>query len=222
MEQFIEIWNAGGPMLWVLVLMSAIGGFSFLERLLFLHKSTVPRGKFTRGLFNLVEKGRVLEALTVCQENPGPIPPVLRAGLLHFKEAPEKIAAAMREAALLQVPVLERRVSALNWIAKTAPLVGLLGTMIPLVRSFISMSDQGPYASSDLFIGEVGQALITTAAGLLVAIMAMSSWYWIDNRLRALLQDMEMAASDLIQFRMQMEMTQLEALSVPVSEEAAE
>ena len=207
-------------MLWVLVLMSVIGGFGFLERLLYLHKSSLPRAKFTRGLCNLVEKGRVLEALTVCQENPGPVPPVIRAGLLHFKETPEKIAAAMREAALLQVPLLERRVSSLNWIAKTAPLVGLLGTIIPLVRSFISMSAQGPYASSDLFIGEVGQALITTAAALFVAIMAMSCWYCVDNRLRAVMQDMEMAASDLVQFRLQMEISQLEALAMPAEAEA--
>ncbi|MEM7671988.1 MAG: MotA/TolQ/ExbB proton channel family protein [Verrucomicrobiota bacterium] len=206
MDAFIQLWQAGGPMLWVLALMSIIGAFCFLERLLYLRKCTVARASFTSGLFNLVEKGRLLEALTVCQENPGPIPPVMRAGLLKFKESSDRIAASMREAALLQVPLLERRISTLNWIAKMAPLVGLLGTTIPLVDAFLAMSAEGPYSSSDLFIGQVGEALITTAAGLLLALMAMSSWYWVDGKVRALLQEMELAAAELIEFRLKMEL----------------
>lgn len=205
-------------MLWVLLLMSVIGGFCFLERMLYLHKNMISRSKFTGGIFNLIDKGRLLEALTVCQENPGPMPSVIRAGLLNYKESPEKMTAAMREAALLQVPMLERRVSALIWIAKTAPLVGLLGTLIPLVRSFILVSAQGPYASSDLFIGEVGESLLTTAVGILIAIMAMSSWYWVDGRMRAMMLDMELAASELLQFRHERVLGLEEAESEPTLE----
>ncbi|MGB0370237.1 MAG: MotA/TolQ/ExbB proton channel family protein [Opitutales bacterium] len=206
MDNFYQLWQAGGPMLWVMALMSIIGAFCFLERFLYLRKCTLARATFTSGLYNLVEKGRLLEALTVCQENPGPIPPVMRAGLLNFKENTEKIAASMREAALLQVPLLERRISTLNWVAKMAPLVGLLGTAIPLVNTFILMGAQGPYASSDLFIGEVGEALITTAVGIFVAIMAMSSWYWVDGKVKFLLQEMELAAAEFLEFRLKMEL----------------
>ena len=195
----------------MLITMSAIGAFCFLERVIFLHKSSIKRANFTSGLFNLVEKGRIVEALTVCQENPSPVSHVMRAGLLEFRESSERVAASMREVALLQVPLLERRVSALNWIAKTAPLVGLLGTLIPILQSFLFLESQGPYPSSDVLIGEVGEALVTTVAGVFVAIMAMSSWYWVDSRMRAILQDIELAGAELLQFKAQVTLAGSEA-----------
>ena len=190
----------GGPLMWPLLVLSLIGFVFFVERTLYLHKGQIRTNTFVDGIKNLVRKRRPLEALTVCEETPGPVASVVKAALLNHDKSEDKMRGAIREAALVEIPSLERRVGTIAAIAKISPLLGLLGTIVALLSAFTQMQEKGPYANAATFSGDVSQALITTATGLAIAIMAYLAHHFLHGRVRALVHDMEWVGNDIIQF----------------------
>ncbi|MEM9227273.1 MAG: MotA/TolQ/ExbB proton channel family protein [Verrucomicrobiota bacterium] len=190
----------GGPLMWPLLLLSLIGFVFFVERTLYLHKGQIRTNSFVDGIKNLVRKRRLLEALTVCEETPGPVASVVKAALLNHDKPEEKMRGAIRDAALVEIPALERRIGTISAIAKVSPLLGLLGTVVALLQSFFLMQEVGPYANAADFSGEVANALITTAAGLSISIMAYLAHHFLHGRVRALVHDMEWVGNDMMQF----------------------
>lgn len=201
----MDLWNfslleKGGPMMWALLGLSILGFVFFVERTLFLHKGQIRSSAFLDGIKNLLRKRRVIEAITVCEETPGPIPKVVVAALRNYNRPEPEMRTAMREAALVEIPVLERRIGTIAAIAKVSPLLGLLGTVIAMLSGFNLMQDAGAYADAGIFAGQVAQALITTAAGLAISAMAYLAHHFLYGRVRALVHDMEWAANDIMQF----------------------
>jgi len=190
----------GGPMMWPLFALSLLGLVFTLERALFLHKGQIGTAKFIEGIKNLARKRRILEALTVCEETPGPVAAVVKAALRHYREDETHLRGAIQAMALVEIPTLERRLGTLAAIAKIAPLLGLLGTVLSLLQGFELMQARGPYADAVDFSGIISSALVTTAAGLAVAIMAYLAHHFLHGRVRALVHDMEWVGNDMLQF----------------------
>jgi biopolymer transport protein ExbB len=188
---------SGGYMMWPLFGLSLLGLVFALERALFLHKGQIGTAKFVK---NLVRKRRVLEALTVCEETPGPVAAVVKAALRHYREDETHLRGAIQAMALVEIPTLERRLGTIAAIAKIAPLLGLLGTVLSLLEGFKEMSDVGSYADAANFSNIINQALVTTATGLAIAIMAYLAHHFLYGRVRALVHDMEWVGNDMLQF----------------------
>lgn len=186
--------------MWALLGMSILGFVFFVERTLFLHKGQIRSNAFLDGIKNTLRKRRVIEAITVCEETPGPIPKVVVAALRNYDRPEPEMRTAMREAALVEIPVLERRIGTIAAIAKIAPLIGLLGTVIAMLTGFYEMQSAGAYADASLFSNQVTQALISTAAGLAISAMAYAAHHFLYGRVRALVHDMEWAANEIMQF----------------------
>ena len=89
--------------------MAIAGLILFFERFLYLHRGHINKNKFLAGVKALVGKGRLVEALTLCEESPGPVTSIVRAALLHFEEGRDAIRHGIQAAALNEVPLLERR-----------------------------------------------------------------------------------------------------------------
>jgi len=102
--------DKGGPMMWVLLAVSLFGFIIFIERTLFLHRGQIRTGEFLEGIKNLVTKGRRMEALTLCEDMPGPVPGLVKAILLKAGEPEMVIRQAAESAALVEIPILERRI----------------------------------------------------------------------------------------------------------------
>lgn len=198
--QEFSLLSSGGPLIWPLLLLSLIGFVFVLERTLFLHKGQIRARDFLEGLKNNLRQGRLVEALTVCEEAPGPVPRLVKAILLHAKDGEGRMRSAAEEAALLEVPVLERRIGTIAAIAKLAPLLGLIGTVIALLRAFLAMHAQGHYANAGTFAGDVAAALTATALGLIIAALAHLGHHFLCGRLRSIVHDMEWVAHSVIQF----------------------
>ncbi|NDV62627.1 MotA/TolQ/ExbB proton channel family protein [Puniceicoccales bacterium CK1056] len=198
----------GGPMMWVLLAVSLFGFIIFIERTLFLHRGQLRTGQFLEGIRNLVSRGRRLEALTLCEDMPGPIPGIVKAILLQAGASESKMRTVAEEAALVEIPILERRIGSIAAIARIAPLIGLLGTVLGMLQAFfgVPFSETVGYPTFGLLLGGIGQALLTTAFGLMIAIMAHIAHHFLHGRVRALVHDMEYTGHDLIQF-MQQEQT---------------
>jgi biopolymer transport protein ExbB len=195
-----SVFAKGGPVMWLLVLLGLAALVIFIERALFLHSGQIRSTEFLNGIKNLLQKNRLMEALTLCEETPGPVAGLVKAGLRHATDDEQAMRLAIQEAALVEIPVLERRISALAAIAQIAPLFGLLGTLLGMIRTFWQFNQGGNYATSAALAGGMWEALLTAAAGLAVAIPAQLARHFLTARVRALIQDMEWVASELMRF----------------------
>jgi len=197
---FLDLIRTGGAMMWPLFGLSLLGLVFFLERALFLHKGQIGTAKFLEGIKNLARKRRVMEALTVCEETPGPVAAVVKAALLHYREDESRLRGAIQATALVEIPTLERRLGTIAAIAKVAPLLGLLGTVLSMLHGFSQMNQLGAYANAGDFSGIIASALVTTATGLAIAIMAYLAHHFLHGRVRALVHDMEWVGNEMLHF----------------------
>lgn len=197
-----SIWWQGGPLLWLLALLGLLSFFIALERAIYLHRGHLRSVDFLTGVKNLLRRRRLLEALTVCEEAPGPIPAMVKAALLRLQEGDRAMRQAVETAALIHIPLLERRLASLGIIARLAPLIGLIGTLLALVEQWSRFSGPQPvaYPTQGAILAALAQAVLTTLAGLMVAAFAHCAYYFLAARVRALVQEMEFIAHELLQF----------------------
>jgi biopolymer transport protein ExbB len=190
----------GGPMMIVVLLMAVVALVLFMERLLYLHRSQIRSTAFLNGIKNILAKRRLVEALTVCEETPGPVAAVVKAALLNAAADETRMRYAVQEAALVEIPALERRIGALSAIAQVAPLVGLLGTILGMIATFHAFMQGGEYATARALSGGMWQALLATAGSLLVAIPAFLAAHFLGGRVRALVRDVEWSGNEIMQY----------------------
>jgi biopolymer transport protein ExbB len=195
-----SVFTQGGPVMWLLVLLGVAALVIFVERALFLHRAQIRSTEFLGGIKNLLLKQRLMEALTLAEETPGPVAKVVKAALRHAADDEPAMRFAVQEAAIVEIPVLERRISALAAIAQIAPLFGLLGTLLGMIKTFWLFNQGGNYATPAVLAGGMWEALLTAAAGLAVAIPAHLARHFLTGRVRLLVQDMEWAGSELMRF----------------------
>jgi biopolymer transport protein ExbB len=198
MRGMLELMQKGGPVMWVILAMSVLGLAVFLERLVFLHRAQIRVGEFLRGLANLVRDNRYDEARQQCLATPGPVARVALSAVLARDCPRAELRDIVQEAGQLEVPRLERHILLLNGIAWTAPLLGLLGTVLGLLEAFYLVSTQGGYATVADLSGAVYQSLIAAAAGLAVAIPALVAAAFLAARVKDLLHDMERAGIEMV------------------------
>ncbi|MGN0861488.1 MAG: MotA/TolQ/ExbB proton channel family protein [Candidatus Spyradosoma sp.] len=190
----------GGPFVWLLLAIGFFGLLFIIERVIYLHRGQIRAAAFVEGVCANLRNGRALEAMTVCEESPGPVPRVVKAILLHAKEGEAQMRIAAEEAALLEIPVLERRAGTIRALAKIAPLVGLAGTVFAILRAFLAMRAAGHYASADVFAGDIASALAATGVGLCLAVIFHFGHHFVCGRVRSITADIERSAVMMIRF----------------------
>src|SRR3954467_6689541 len=150
----------GGPMMLVLAALGVLGLMLFIERTLYLHRGQIRAKAFVDGVKNILAKRRLVEALTVCEETPGPVATVVKAALLHANDSADAMRFHVQEAAVVELPALERRLGSIAAIAQVAPLVGLLGTILGFVTTFRAFELGGNYAMATALSKGMWQALL--------------------------------------------------------------
>jgi len=188
----------GGPAMYPLLFVSLLGFVLFIERALYLHKGQIGTQDFISGIKNLVRKKRLVEALTLCEDTPGPMARIVKSALLHYGESRESIRAAIQSAAIVEIPSLERRVGTIAALARVAPLLGFLGTLIAALQALYGLESFN--GDSGVLSRLLAQALITSATGLGIAVMAMLAYHFLSGRVRALVHDFEWVGHDIHEF----------------------
>ncbi len=196
----MQVLLQGGPLVWVLLAVGGVGLLVFLERLLHLHRAKIRSEDFLQGLFRNLEYGHVEEALKVCDETAGPVAYLAKTAILHRDNDPEAFKRALDNAGRAEISRMERRLVILASTAQVAPLLGLLGTVLGMVRALLIMKQQGPLVQSSDLSGWLMQALVTTAIGLLVAIPAYGGYNLLTNKMEKIVVDMERSASEITAF----------------------
>lgn len=195
-----SVFAKGGPVMWLIGLLGLVAIVVFVERTLFLHRAQIRSTEFLNGIKNLLQKDRLMEALTLCEETPGPVAKLVKAGLRHAADDETAMRFAVQEAALAELPVLERRISSLAAIAQIAPLFGLLGTLLGMTKTFWLFNQGGNYATPAVLAGGMWEALLTAAAGLVVAIPAHLGRHFLSSRVKTLVQDMEWVGNETMRY----------------------
>jgi len=181
-----------------LLFVSLLGFVLFIERALFLHKGQIGTEDFLSGIKNLVGKKRLVEALTLCEDTPGPMARIVKSALLHYGESSASIRTAIQSAAIIEIPVLERRIGTIAALARAAPLLGFLGTVIAALQALYQL--EASSGNSGEFSRLLAEALITSASGLAIAVMATLAHHFLCGRVRALVHDFEWVGHNIHEF----------------------
>jgi biopolymer transport protein ExbB len=189
----------GGPMMLVLAALGVLGLMLFIERTLYLHRGQIRAKAFVEGLKNILAKRRLVEALTVCEETPGPVAAVVKAALLHADDDAVALRFHVQEAAVIELPALERRLGSIAAIAQVAPLVGLLGTFLGFITTFAAF-EKGEYVTASTLSAGMWQALLSTAGSLMLAIPAHLAHHFLSGRVRAIVRDVEWSGNEIMKY----------------------
>ena len=187
-------------MMWVLLALGLLGLMLVVERTLYLHRGQIRAKAFVDGLKNILAKRRLVEALTVCEETPGPVAAVAKAALLHADDNADAMRFHVQEAAVVELPALERRLGSIAAIAQVAPLVGLLGTVLGMITTFAAFERGGNYALPSALSAGMWQALLSTAGSLMLAIPAHLAHHFLSGRVRAIVRDVEWSANEIMKY----------------------
>ncbi len=185
-------------MMWLLLGASAAAISIFIERLLHYHRAQINASEFVNGVRNVLKRDNLVEALSICDATPGPIPRLVKTAILNRERGRDGVREALEEAGLVEVPRLEEKLNLLATIAQIAPLVGFLGTVLGFIKVFIKIQEAGLYAHVAQLSEGVWEALICTAAGLAIAIPGYAGYNYLVSRVNSIVTDMEKASTEIL------------------------
>lgn len=205
-EWLAQIWKDGGWMMWPLGFVAAVGVIVIIYKLFDLGIKGARTSKFLREMDELLTTRKVDEALALARENDLPAARILAAGLARKDEGAERVAKAIESVGLVEMAGLER---GLIWIATAAnvgPLLGFLGTVIGMIEAFQAIENAGE-VDAQLVAGGIKVALITTAAGLAIAIPMNIFYNYFVTKIDGMVIDMEESAQKMIEALHEVETT---------------
>ncbi len=192
-----EIILAGGPVMWPIILCSVVGAAIVLERLWTLQRKRVIPRELTDRIWKLVESQSLNDRHIEALARNSPLGRVLAAGLANRDQGREIMKEAIEDTGRHVVHELERFLGTLGTIAAVSPLLGLLGTVTGMIQAFEAISAEG-VGDPQVLAGGIGTALITTAAGLIVAIPALFAYRYLRGVVDLLVVEMEKEAMKLV------------------------
>jgi len=192
--------HIGGPVLWAILACGVLAFGVFIERALYLHRARIKADDFLKGIFNVLQRKNITEALAICEDTPGPVAYIVKTAILHRDDDKETLRKVVDDAGGREISRMERRLVVVATVAQISPLLGLLGTVIGMVTSLIVMQAQTPLIHSADILGSMASALITTAAGLMVAIPCYAAFNLLVVKIDRIVLDMDRTASEVVAF----------------------
>ncbi len=197
--QVAEYFRQGGIFMYPLLFFSVLAATVAIERFIVFSKAKLNVGEFlTKIRKALLVNRNVKEAIKICEQSKGPVASVMKAGLLRYGHSREDIEKTIENAALYELDRLEKRLGILATTANVAPMLGFLGTVAGMIKSFATLAEQGLTNPAAVAVG-ISEALITTAAGLIIAIPAQLTYNWYTTKITRFVRDIETASNMLVE-----------------------
>ena len=190
---------AGGPIIWILAVMAVVAVVTYIERLVDLRRARIDYMDFLKGVFNVLDAGNVDEALAICEDTAAPVANVVATAIRNKRGSERALRDAVDSQGRAEICRLDRRLAALAIIAQTAPLIGLLGTVVGFVKTVLAANASEMVSRADL-LGGAMSALQSTAVGLVVTITAMVMYGSLRVRLERTTVELEAAASQIVAY----------------------
>jgi biopolymer transport protein ExbB len=182
--------------MWVLLLLSVVAVAIVIERLLFFSTQHSDTKGLLRDIGQRISADDLPGAIKVCRQNKGMLPRILAFGLERGEKNRADITDALSIALMENLNSLERNLGVIGTIAVIAPFVGLAGTVLGIIRAFQDIALKGNSTPAVVAAG-VSEALITTFAGLVVAVISVVFFNYFKTRIKAYNQEMIVAANQL-------------------------
>jgi biopolymer transport protein ExbB len=193
----VDILISGGPVMIPLGILSLVALAIIIERLWVLRSSNFLQSTTVETLSGLLASGKFRAAIDYCRRHPGPFTDLVSA-LVDNRQAPyEELKEILEDTGRLQLMGLQRGLPALATIVGGAPLLGLLGTVLGMIKIFSVVATAGSGITEQLSSG-ISQALITTAAGLVIAIPALFTHSYLESRAVGILSEIEAQILDFL------------------------
>ncbi|MFQ5730894.1 MAG: MotA/TolQ/ExbB proton channel family protein [Planctomycetaceae bacterium] len=199
--------SQNGAIIWsfvgVFLIASIIAVWFAIERLVVLRRGRVIPRPFVERILEHIEQGRMdkAEAMQICRENGSPLAHIFSHGVRKWGKPSVEVEQAIIDGGERQVSQLRKHLRVLNGVATVTPLVGLLGTVIGMIQSFTAIQETANSAGGDeklhLAVG-IATALLTTAAGLAIAIPSLIMYMFLAGRVDALVMDMDELGQELV------------------------
>ena len=188
--EIIDFFKKGGPVMYPILLCSILSLAIILERTVNLMKKKIIPTAFLENLRKYWYRSEPEKAVLLCEEYNVSLSRVIKAGLLRYKYGPAAVEKAIEGAGEHEASLLISNLRVLGAIGSIAPMLGFLGTVTGMIRAFNVISQAGT-GNPSLVASGISEALITTAAGLIVAIPALAGYYYFRGRVEKYIYLME-------------------------------
>jgi len=196
-----------GPIRWPLLITSIVGLTYIIERAFAFYalRPKIKVEQFVQRITDALRSGNVMEAVSICEEDAGPLANVIKAGLLRYSQrvieekaiAKDDISEAISEAAMIEVPLYEKNMVVLSTVYQTATMWGLFGTVTGMVRSFTVIALKGN-GDPQLLAGGISEALLTTVIGLATAIPTMIVYQYYLSIIDRRILEIQQVSTDIV------------------------
>jgi biopolymer transport protein ExbB len=195
----IQFFLKGGLLMWPILLCSVIAVTITLERLFYFRKSRVNVSLFLAQIKTFLSQNKVKEAEGFVKKFQGPVAHIIAVGIKnrHQSHLPQKMDEMMSQAGSEELRKLEKHLRTLGIIAHISPLLGLLGTVTGMIQAFMKIQGLGGRVDASVLAGGIWAALITTAAGLMVAIPTMVVYHYFEGKVDEFATQMKHAVQSL-------------------------
>lgn len=198
-ETIAEIFDEGGAFMYPIAIIGLVVIALVIERTYFLFfKTASKRDLFLARMRSLILERNVNKAVHYANQEDSPLGRIVKAGLVKVNRSDDHVQAAMDEAALEEIPEIERRTGFLPMLSNVATLMGLLGTIAGLIQSFAAVSDADAATKATLLSKGISEAMNCTAFGLVVAIPALGFYALLQSRTQKVIDDVNAAAVSIL------------------------
>jgi len=194
----VDTWRKGGPVMWGLLVVSLLGVSIIFERLVALRRSKVLPPAFLKSIRTRWLSGDIKTAFELCSESSLPVARILKAGLAKHTRGLPEIERAIESTGTHEVQSLSKYMRPLGALAALAPLLGFLGTVTGMIKSFNSIAMSGS-RRPDLIASGISEALITTAAGLVIGIPLYAVYHYLLGVIEQRTWEMEEVTIDIVE-----------------------
>jgi len=194
---FEVLWK-GGPVMVPIVLMSIIAVYIFVERFYTIKNAQKTPQSFMNSIRDYVVSGNIPAAKSLCEETDSPIARMVEKGIQRLGKPLKNIDVAIENVGKLELYRLEKRLHIMATISGAAPMIGFLGTVLGMIQAFFEMSNAGNNIDPGMLAGGIYQAMVTTAAGLTVGIIAFLGYNYLVTMVENVVHKMEATSVDFI------------------------
>ena len=193
----VQRFNEGGEWMWPVLICLIIGLAISFERIISLNRADINTQAFLQRVKEALDEGGIPAAEEECASTRGPVASVFQAGLLRADEGIDAVEEAVVSYGSIEMSFLERGLVWLSLFISVAPMLGFLGTVIGMIEAFDSIQEAGDI-SPRLVAGGIKVALLTTAFGLIVAVILQFFYNYAVSKIDRLVAEMEDASIELV------------------------
>ena len=202
-ESLFSMFSMGGPLMWVLLVLSVIAIYIIGWKFWTLNKASKIDSNFMNDIRDYMEAGKTKSAVTLCRKYDNPVARMIETGIHRLGRPMNDIQSAIENTGNVEVSRLEKGLPILASIAGGAPMIGFLGTVLGMVKAFFNMSKAGNNIDITLLSDGIYTAMLTTVGGLIVGIIAYFGYNWLTSKVSNLVYKMENSTMQFIDIVLQ-------------------